>query len=296
MTSTSRLITVFGSLHYDIAVYGPARPRKGETVTGSAWGPKCGGKGGNQAVSVARAGGSVEMVGAVGDDDFGQTLLANLERKGVGRDFVRVEPGAKSGMSVAVFDAEGDYGAVIVSGSNLLLSEADIASAADLFARSSILLLQNEVPDAANVAAARAAKKAGGTTILNAAPARPLSAELIELIDILVVNAIEAEFLADVAVVETLNGALDAAQLLTAQYPGVVVTAGGAGVAFADKGGSVFAIEGEPVTVESTHGAGDEFVGALATALAAELDIATALGIANHAAAMLVSTPESDRQ
>ncbi len=236
------------------------------------------------------------MVGAVGDDDFGQTLLANLERKGVGRDFVRVEPGAKSGMSVAVFDAEGDYGAVIVSGSNLLLSEADIASAADLFARSSILLLQNEVPDAANVAAARAAKKAGGTTILNAAPARPLSAELIELIDILVVNAIEAEFLADVAVVETLNGALDAAQLLTAQYPGVVVTAGGAGVAFADKGGSVFAIEGEPVTVESTHGAGDEFVGALATALAAELDIATALGIANHAAAMLVSTPESDRQ
>ena len=105
MTTTSPLVTVFGSLHYDIAVYGPARPRKGETVTGTAWGPKCGGKGGNQAVSVAKSGGRVEMVGAVGDDDFGQTLLANLVRRGVGRDFVRVEPGAKSGMSVAIFDA-----------------------------------------------------------------------------------------------------------------------------------------------------------------------------------------------
>ncbi len=109
MTSTP-LVTVFGSLHYDIAVNGPARPRKGETVTGTSWYPKCGGKGGNQAVSAARAGARTEMIGAVADDDFGRTLIANLSRKGVGHAHVRRDAERSTGMSVAIFDADGDYG------------------------------------------------------------------------------------------------------------------------------------------------------------------------------------------
>uniref|UniRef100_UPI001FEFD795 PfkB family carbohydrate kinase n=1 Tax=Mesorhizobium mediterraneum TaxID=43617 RepID=UPI001FEFD795 len=109
---TAPLVTVFGSLHYDIMVEAPDRPRKGETVTGHAWQPKCGGKGGNQAVSVARAGVGSAMIGAVGDDDLGRVLLDNLYRCGVDSRFVRVAPGAGSGMSVAIFDDGGDYGAV----------------------------------------------------------------------------------------------------------------------------------------------------------------------------------------
>ena len=89
---TPPLVTVFGSLHYDIMVEAPDRPRKGETVTGHAWHPKCGGKGGNQAVSAARAGVRAAMIGAVGDDDFGRALLGNLDRAGVDRRFVRVAP------------------------------------------------------------------------------------------------------------------------------------------------------------------------------------------------------------
>jgi ribokinase len=294
MTS-SPLVTVFGSLHYDIAVMGPARPRKGETVTGTSWHPKAGGKGGNQAVSSARTGIATAMIGAVADDDFGRSLIDNLDRRNVDRAFVRRDAALPTGMSVAIFDAEGDYGAVIVSGSNLTLNHSDVIAANGLLTTTTMLVLQNEVPDAANVSAAKAVKRAGGRVLINAAPARTLSKDLQACVDVVVVNAIEAEMLAGVAVVETLEGALEAAKVLTASYPEVVVTAGGAGVAFADRLGNEIAIEAVKVKVQSTHGAGDEFIGVLAAELAAGTAMRPALQAANHAAAKLVGTPEVDR-
>jgi len=293
--TTTPLVTVFGSLHYDIMVDAPDRPRKGETVTGHAWHPKCGGKGGNQAVSAARAGVGAAMIGAIGDDDFGRALLANLDRTGVDRRFVRVAPGTGSGMSVAIFDAGGDYGAVIVSGSNLTLGDADIVAAANVVAGTAVLLLQNEVPEAANIAAARAVREKGGRVLLNAAPARKLSDELTGLLDILVVNAIEAEFLAGVAVVETLEGAARAAHRLAELCPVAIVTAGGEGVACRERTGGAFALPALPVKVVSTHGAGDEFVGALAAGLARGETMQAAVAAANAASALLVSTPEAQR-
>jgi len=235
------------------------------------------------------------MIGAVGDDDFGTALLTNLDRAGVDRRFVRVAPGAGSGMSVAIFDEGGDYGAVIVSGSNLTLGDKDIAAASDAVAKTSVLLLQNEVPEAANIAAARAVKAQGGRILLNAAPARKLSGELIALVDILVVNAIEAEFLAGLAVVETLEGASQAARRLVDLCPTAIVTAGGEGVACCDRSGGAFALPAIPVKVVSTHGAGDEFVGALAAALARGEVMRAAVTAANAASALLVSTPEAER-
>ncbi|MCZ8547452.1 ribokinase [Mesorhizobium qingshengii] len=294
--STTPQVTVFGSLHYDIMVAAPDRPRKGETVTGHAWHPKCGGKGGNQAVSAARAGMRAVMIGAVGDDDFGRALLANLDRAGVDRRFVRVASGAGSGMSVAIFDAGGDYGAVIVSGSNLTLGEADVTAASDAVARTAVLLLQNEVPEAANIAAARAVKAKGGRVVLNAAPARELSDDFLALVDILVVNAIEAEFLAGVAVAETLDGAAQAARRLVDLCPVTIVTAGGEGVACCERTGEAFALPAIPIKVVSTHGAGDEFVGALAAGLARGDAMRVAVTIANAASALLVSTPKAERE
>jgi len=295
MNSPARVVTVLGSLHYDIMVTAPDRPRKGETVTGRSWHPKCGGKGGNQAVAAAKAGADCVMIGAVGADDFGQALLANLDRRGIDRGAVRVADSAGSGMSVAIFDADGDYGAVIVSGSNLTLGPADVEAANGLIARTSILLLQNEVPDAANIAAASAVKAAGGRVILNAAPARPLPDALKTLVDVLVVNAIEAEYLAGTPVIDTLDGAADAAGLLLSHFPSVVVTAGGEGVAYADRSGLAFALPGIRVKVESTHGAGDEFIGAMAAALARGVATRDAVSAGNAAAASLVGTPESER-
>ncbi len=188
-----------------------------------------------------------------------------------------------------------DYGAVIVSGSNLTLGDGDVATAQDLLNRTTLLVLQSEVPDAANIAAARAVKQAGGRVLVNAAPARPLSADLQHLVDVIIVNAIEAEMLAGLPVVETLEGALQAAKTLANVFPQVVVTAGGAGVAFADRQGDEILIEAVKVFVESTHGAGDEFIGVLAAEIASGKTMTDALQKANMAAAELVSTPEKDR-
>ncbi|MGV3551758.1 ribokinase [Rhizobium sp.] len=294
MTPASPSVVVFGSLHYDIMVQGPARPRKGETVTGERWYPKCGGKGGNQAISAAKAGARSSMIGAVAADDFGRALTDNLAAGNVDHRFVKTVSGVGSGMSVAIFDSEGDYGAVIVSGSNLTLGQADVDAAAEVFEAGGVLVLQNEVPDHANVAAARAMKAAGGTVVLNAAPARELSNDLTALVDVLVVNAIEAEQLGKVAVVDTLEGALDAARQLAQQYPTVVVTAGGDGVACATDVGEAFSIEAIKVELVSTHGAGDEFTGVLAAGLARGSAIRAALEAANRAAAVLVSTPRAE--
>lgn len=289
MSNASPTVVVLGSLHYDIMVEGPGRPRKGETVTGTAWHPKCGGKGGNQAVSAAKTGIATEMIGAVADDTFGQALVENLARHHVGHRFIRHVEGVGSGMSVAIFDSDGDYGAVIVSGANLALGAADVAAAASLFDGAAVLVLQNEVPDAANVAAARAMKSSGGRVILNAAPARPLSSDLAALVDILVVNAIEAEAIAEVPVVDTLDGAMAAARILARRFPVAVVTAGGEGVACATTDDAEIALPAIPITVVSTHGAGDEFVGVLAADLARGSPLPEALDAANRAAALLVS-------
>lgn len=291
MTSNSPAVVVFGSLHYDIIVKGPHRPRKGETVAGSAWYPKCGGKGGNQAVSAAKHGASTIMIGAVADDEFGRTLTRNLDDHKVDRRFVRTLSGAASGMSVAVFDSDGDYGAVFVSGTNLQLGAGDVDVASAMFEAGSVLVLQNEVPDEANVAAAAAMKSAGGTVILNAAPARTPSQELTALVDIVVVNAVEAEALASVPSVESLEAALAAARILAEQYPVAVVTAGGDGVAFAERGKDERAIPAIKVKLVSTHGAGDEFIGVLAAEVAQGSSMEMAVANANEAAAILVSTP-----
>lgn len=289
MTTNTPAVVVFGSLHYDIIVKGPARPRKGETLTGDAWHPACGGKGGNQAVSAAKAGVRAAMIGAVADDDFGRALLSHLDHHGVERRNVRVLQGAGTGMSVALFDGEGDYGAVIVSGSNLKLGQEDVEAARSLFAAGNILLLQNEVPEAANALAAAAMKRAGGKVILNAAPARPLSPELAAQVDILVVNALEAEALVGGDAIETLGQALDAAKRLAEEFEIAVVTAGGEGVAYAVRDGREGTIPAIRVKLVSTHGAGDEFIGVLAAELLSGGDLGKALEAANCAAAALVS-------
>jgi ribokinase len=292
-TAAPPAVIVVGSLHYDIMVDAPDRPRKGETIAGRSWAPKFGGKGGNQAVAARRQGVPTAMVGAVGDDSFGMALLAGLDRGRVDRTNVAVVSGIGSGMSVAIFDDDGDYGAVIVSGANLAIVPSN--ASAELLSRAKVLVLQNEIPEAVNEAVARRARDLGVTTILNAAPARPFATSLPDLVDILIVNAIEAEMLGGGAV-SSLETAAGAAQRLAATFKSVVVTAGGDGVASFDQPGHAFKLPGMKVAVASTHGAGDTFVGTVAARMAVGDLFEAALSIANREAAKLVSTPEGKRE
>ncbi|MAQ85715.1 MAG: ribokinase [Maritimibacter sp.] len=277
---------VVGSLHYDIFVDAPHRPAAGETVTARAWSPKFGGKGGNQAVALAGQGCDVRMVSAVGDDDFAPFLLDRLAAGGVSAEYVARVAGTGSGMSVAIGDDAGDYAAAIVSGANLAIAPAVVADPA-LWNDAAFLLLQNEVPEAVNLAAATAARAHGARVCLNAAPMRAMPDALLALVDILVVNQPEAEAICG-APVGSLEEALAAARALTGRVPAAVVTAGGAGVAFASAEASGV-VPGVPVRAVSAHGAGDHFIGALVAALMRGAPLSDAAATANAAAARHVA-------
>ena len=288
-------VAVLGSLHLDIMVHAPDRPRKGETLPGSAWMYKAGGKGGNQAVAAAQFGAPAFMIGRVGDDDFGKRLLSHLRSANVDTKHVRTETDASSGMSVAIIDAEGDYGAVIVSGANLRLSEQDVREALDIIQHASVLVLQNEIPDATNLFAAEFAKAHSARVVLNAAPARPLDPKLARNVDILVVNAVEAEMMCGV-VVASLAAAAEAAALLSSQVTNVIVTAGGMGLAVAECGQPPQAHAAHAVNLVDTHGAGDAFIGALVARLVDGSSVLEATRFANAAASLFVSTPADQKK
>ena len=281
-------VIVCGSLHLDIVVDSPHLPRLDETVPGTSWKKICGGKGGNQAVMAAKAGARTAMIGCVGDDDFGRTLTANLTVNSINIDHVSVDVAHGTGMSVAIVESSGEYGAVIVSGSNLSLPAQKAAEAWEALGGASVLILQNEISEAVNIAVARAAKISGGQVVLNAAPARIMSEELLGLVDVLVVNRVEAEMMSGMIVNDKIS-ALNALPMLARTGQDVIITLGGLGLVFQTKSKTSHSIEPHKIIVNSTHGAGDCFIGVLAGALANGADISAACMRANQSAARFVS-------
>lgn len=280
-------VAVVGSLHLDIMVAAPRLPGRDETLIGSAWHYKCGGKGGNQAVAAAHFGARTAFGGQTGQDDFGERLRANLVAAGVDIAHVGIDPAQGSGMSVAISEAAGEYGAVVVSGANLSIDAAAIAPAWSSLWEAKVLLLQNEVPEPVSLAAARAARAKGARIVLNAAPARKMSAEFLSFVDVLVVNRVEAEMLA---------GTGDMAAALAALHSptrDVVLTRGGDGLMLMTRDGRRTDIPALAVQLISSHGAGDCFCGALAARLAAGEAIEAACRFATEAAGRFVSTPHS---
>ncbi|RMH46574.1 MAG: ribokinase, partial [Alphaproteobacteria bacterium] len=216
-------VLVAGALHLDIIVDAPHLPRRDETVTGSAVAYRMGGKGGNQAVAAARMGAVTAMAGRVGRDGFGARILEALDAAGVDRSRVVAGDGP-TGISVAIVEATGEYGAVIVSGVNGTVRADDIELPAGL----RVLMLQNEIPEAVNLALARRAAP-GTLLVLNAAPARPVARELLARTDVLVVNRIEAAQMTGAA--PALPDPAAAARLLRGLGPkAVIVTLGADGL------------------------------------------------------------------
>lgn len=279
-------VAVIGSLHLDIMVAAPRLPGIDETLIGSSWHYKCGGKGGNQAVAAARFGARTAFGGQTGADDFGERLRANLVAAGVNIAHVGIDASQGSGMSVAISEAAGEYGAVVVSGANLTIDPEGIAERWSALFAAKVLLLQNEIPEQVSLAAARAARARGAMIVLNAAPARAMSAEFLDLVDVLVVNRVEAEMLA---------GTGDMAKALEALHAtsrDVVLTRGGDGLMLMTRDGRRVDIPALEVKLVSSHGAGDCFCGALAARLAAGEDIEAACRFATEAAGRFVSAVE----
>jgi ribokinase len=191
-------------------------------------------------------------------------------------------------MSAAIVRDDGDYGAVIVSGSNLRIDPDGVEIHWRSLGGARVLVLQNEVPEPVNIAAARVARAAGAHVILNAAPARAMSAALLDVVDVLVVNRVEASMLAQREVADR-AGAIVALPRLAAPGRSVVVTLGGDGLVVQSDGAEAIEIAPKNVKVVSTHGAGDCFVGALAARIAEGDLLNQAAEFANAAAADHVS-------
>lgn len=262
-------ILVAGSLHLDVILNAPHLPTLDETVSGNNVSYVFGGKGGNQALSAARMGVEVHFAGRAGGDGFGNMLRHRLEASTLDISQLQRDPGP-SGMSAAIVNDEGNYGAVIVSAANLNIDADAITLPQDC----SILLLQNEIPEAVNLALAQNAKACGARVWLNAAPARPLGDAFLALIDLMIVNRVEAAFYAD--------------QMASVD---VLLTLGEDGVSYRGQTYSGFDVD-----VVSTHGAGDAFVGALAAEAAQGRHIAAGIQFAQAAAALQVSLGLSDRE
>jgi len=282
-------IAVLGSLHLDVVVRAPRLPRLGETLIGSSQVLQAGGKGLNQAVGCARAGAATRMLGAIGDDAFGRSLLAHLVANAVDVDNVVLLRGHASGMSVAIVEDAGDYAAAVVSGANAELSESIVASWEPALRNSAALVLQNEVPVVANLAAARFMASLGRPVILNAAPTRDLSPEALAGVSLLVVNAVEAEMMGSPAVNDLKTAEAAASLLLERWGAAIVVTAGPSGAAWISTDREHGCVSGRSVSVVSTLGAGDAFIGQLASSLVVGAKLGAAVAAANEAAARHIS-------
>jgi ribokinase len=284
-----RPVVVVGSLHFDVVVDAPRLPMLDETLPGTAVRYACGGKGGNQAVAAARHGAGTFFAGCVGHDDAGTQLIANLRTAGVDTSGIATIAGASSGMSVAIVDARGDYGAVIVSGANQSIDPSRIT-----VPDGALLVLQNEVAQAVNVSAAERARAAGATIVFNAAPFREMPRELLAELDWLVVNRVEAEMLAEAERI-LLGDSLELARGLAEKCRAVIVTLGAGGIVMCRNGGEPVAKNAPQVQAISAHGAGDVFVGAFSARLAAGDEPEEAVAYAQWAAALHVSTPVDRR-
>jgi ribokinase len=286
----SRAVLVAGSLHFDFVVEAPHLPRADETVMGTGVEMVCGGKGGNQAVASARMGAPTFMAGRIAGDFFGEQLIDNLRHATVDTSLIQTSDEGASGMSVAIVDAQGDYGAVVASGVNQAFDAAKIDWPDDI----GVVVLQNEIPETANLTVAGMARDRGATVILNAAPMRTFSGSLLELIDVLVVNRVEAGDLLG-RVIDEPGIACDAANRRETGPGRLVITLGADGVVIHKHGERAKHLPAFPVSVVSTHGAGDMFVGALAARLAGGDDFRAAIRFAMAAGALLVSTPLANR-
>ena len=290
------MIVVIGSINMDLVLRVPRMPLPGETLTGGAFRTIPGGKGANQAVACARLSGKVAaggqqvaMIGCVGDDAFGATLRAALVGDGIIDSHITTLPGVASGIASILVDDNGQNSIVIAGGANDLLSPAHIDAAKELIEQADIVVLQLETPMATVVHAIKLARSLGKTVVLNPAPAASLPAGVLELVDYLIPNEIEAAMLASVSP-DGADAKVLAAALQKLGSDNVIITLGSKGVHAALYGGD-FTFPAEVVQAVDTTAAGDTFIGGFVAGLASGMDEAEAIQQGQRAAAWSVTKP-----
>ena len=285
-------ILVVGSLNMDVVAFTPRFPAPGETLMGSRWTTANGGKGANQAVAAARLGGSVAMLGCVGDDAHGATLRAALLRDGIDCDGILTDPETPTGVAlITVSEQDSQNSIVVIPGSNLRLTPDHIEAHRGLIARAHIVVCQLEVPLATVARALETAAAMNKLVILNPAPpAAPgaLPVSLLSKVGILIPNETEAAALCGLPVTSVGEAEIAAKELRSRGCRDIIVTLGDRGVVHAGPDGTRHypAHAAKPV---DTTAAGDTFIGGLAAAMARGEPLEAAIEFGQSAAAVAVS-------
>lgn len=270
-------ISVIGSCNMDITVEADRRPGAGETVMGNRLIVSPGGKGANQAVAAARLGYEVYMVGCVGDDAYGKMMLDALTKSGVKTDYVETLDNVTTGTAHITL-AEGDNSIIVIKGANALVSRAIIDKDWDVISKSSLVMLQHEIPmDTIGYIIDRC-YEAGVPVMLNPAPYMDIPQEWIDKVTYLTPNEHEAALMFD---------GMDRDEILKSQAGKVIMTAGGDGVLYGEND-EIVHVDGFTVPVVDTTGAGDTFNGAFAVGRCEGMSVKEAIRFANAAAALSI--------
>jgi ribokinase len=281
-------VFVLGSINQDFVLKVERRPEPGETVTNAKLSTHNGGKGANQAAAAALLGATVIILGRVGNDEFGESLVRALEEKGIDTGLVEKAPGKATGAAFITVTPDGENAITVAPGANRSIRPEDVEAAAGAIGDARVLVAQMEVPVQSVLRAVEVASERGTRALVNLAPTFEVPRGLLERLDPLVVNEHEAAFLLGSAV-EGVDGALSAAPKLLALGPrSAVITVGEAGAVLAGNGLTEH-LPAPGVDVVDTTGAGDAFVGALAARLARDTPLEDAVAYAVRAGAAAVT-------
>jgi len=281
-------IVVIGSSNTDMIIKVPRIPKAGETILGGVFTTAAGGKGANQAVAAARAGGKVAFVARVGDDMFGDQAIKAFIKDGINVEHVIKDKTAPSGVAEIFVAQDGENSIAVASGANANLSVNDVLNAKKQITRAKIVIMQLETPIDTIHAAARLCYEHGVDVILNPAPAQPLPDELFKFITVITPNETEVELLTGIHVIDEKTAGQAAKILHDKQIATVIITLGVKG-AYLSTPEFKGIISGFKVTAVDTTAAGDVFNGALAVALAEKGNLIEAVTFANAAAALSVT-------
>jgi ribokinase len=272
-------IVVVGSINMDMVVTTQKLPSLGETLIGSGFSTQPGGKGANQAVAVAKLGGKVSMVGCVGEDAFGRELINNLNLNGVNTVSVEAINGQSTGIAMVVV-LDGNNSIIVSPGANSLLTPTKIEMIEELIKDSCIVMIQLEIPLDTVEKTIDIAKKHGVKVLLNPAPARDLSDNMLAKVDIFTPNESECEAITGLPIRNIEDGKKAVNMLIEKGIPQVIVTMGCNGVVY-NNGSDVVHAKVPDVNAVDTTAAGDSFSGAIAYAMSIGKSIDEAVKLAN---------------
>lgn len=283
-------IVVIGSSNTDMVVFAQNLPLPGESKLGTDFKIHQGGKGANQAVAAARAGGEVNFIGKVGKDEFGKKAIESYENENICTDYILIDEKEPSGIAlIMVSETTGQNSIVVAPGANHQLSKEDIEKHEDMISRADVVLVQLEIPMETVTCALKIAKKHGVTTILNPAPAQYINAEIWKYVDYITPNETETNFLVGVNPKTNAKMKQAAALLLEKVNKGVILTLAGKGAYYASKEGKSILVPTIKVAAVDSTAAGDVFNGYLAFGISEGLWVRNSIIMANKAATISVT-------